>query len=159
MVNEMANCVFTLPFNLRDPEEIKGVVKSRFISRLLIMPIVGAYPDPDLQVTRLLTEKFSSDPPPSPEYYLEAQSQELATLYHLFFKYLFETVRETIDASKMTEIIVPREWQRHLSDEVINQGKTMNNRNVLYQDVVNRVKEDNMLKKARARVRSSPFWE
>src|SRR5260370_2359227 len=75
MVNEMANCVFTLPFNLRDPEEIKGVVKSRFISRLLIMPIVGAYPDPDLQVTRLLTEKFRSYPPPYPEYYLKPQSQ------------------------------------------------------------------------------------
>src|SRR5260370_38648064 len=82
MVNEMANRVFTLPFNLRDPEVTKGVVKSRFISSLLIMPLVGAYPDPDPQVTGLLTEKFSSDPPPSPEYYLEAQSQELATRYH-----------------------------------------------------------------------------
>ena len=33
MVNEMANLMFTLPFNLRDPKETKGVVNSRFISR------------------------------------------------------------------------------------------------------------------------------
>src|SRR5260370_32083550 len=33
MVNEMANRVFALPFNLRDPRETKGVVKSRFINR------------------------------------------------------------------------------------------------------------------------------
>ena|SRR5258708_38535945 len=33
MVHEMANHAFTLPFNLRNPEETKGVVKFRFISR------------------------------------------------------------------------------------------------------------------------------
>ena len=51
---------------------------------------------------------------------------------------------------------VPRVWQRYLLDEATNQGEAMSNREALYQDVVNRVKGDNIFKGARE-VRSCPF--
>ena len=114
------------------------------------MFVVGAYPDPDPQVMELLTEKFS---PPVAGYYPGVQTQELVIRYHLFFKHLFDTVRENIPAPVMS---VPRVWQRHLLDEAINQGEAMSNREALYQDVVNRVKGDKIFKGARE-VHSCPF--
>ena len=108
MVNEMANHVFTLPFNLQDPKETKGVVKVCDSSTdLLIIPVVGAYSHPDLQVLDLLTEKFSPDPLPGIERHLdlEVQTQELAMRYHMFFKHLFDTVREKIELLKMKTLL------------------------------------------------------
>ena|SRR5260221_14618965 len=125
--------LFTLPFNLRDPKETKGVVKFSIPSAgLLIMPVVGAHSDPDPQVMKLLTDIFSPDLPPTAKYYLEVKTQELSIRHHLFFKHLFDAVRETIDALEMTEIIHPQGWQRHFSDKVTNQGEMMSNRKVLY---------------------------
>src|SRR5260370_36764522 len=120
------------------------------------MASAGAPPDQDPQLTMRLTEKFNPPLPPTAAHYPVAQDHELLVRYHLFFEHLFDTVRESIEMTP--EIMAPHVWQRHLLDEAINQGKTktMNNRKVLYQNVVNRVKGDNMLKEAR-RVRSCPF--
>ena len=53
------------------------------------MPVVRAYPHPDMQVMDLLTYKLSPMPLPETEGYLE---QELVMRYHMFFKHLFDTV-------------------------------------------------------------------
>src|SRR5260370_27886659 len=117
------------------------------------MPVVGAYPHPDSQVMDLLTDNFSPEPLLKKEHYIKVQTQELVMRYHMFFKHLFDTVREKLGSLETND---PAKWQTYLSDNAIDQ--TLSNRQVLYQDIVNRVKADDILKKARE-VRPCPFWE
>ncbi len=110
---------------------------------LLILPIVGAYPQPDVQVVGLLTENFSS-PIQTPEDRLELQAQGLTIRYYMFFKHLFDTVREQVEVLDGTNLL--QAWNSYLSGDA-NDGKS--NRDVLYQAVVDRVNCDNTHREAK----------
>ncbi len=113
---------------------------------LLILHIVGAYPHPDPEIVDLLTEKFSSSAQP-PEDRLELQAQELTIRYYMFFKHLFDTVREQVRVLERTNLL--QAWNSSLSKS---------NRDVLYQGVVDRVNCDDTLREAK-KVGSRRFCE
>ncbi len=124
----------------RRPKVLSILVSS---AGLLILPIVGAYPHPDVQVVGLLTENFSS-PIQTPEDRLELQAQELTIRYYMFFKHLFDTVREQVEVLDGTNLL--QAWNSYLSGDA-NDGKS--NRDVLYQAVVDRVNCDNTHREAK----------
>ncbi|KAF8987022.1 hypothetical protein BDQ17DRAFT_1490436 [Cyathus striatus] len=110
MIDEMASLVFTLPFNLRNPEEFKPL----------------AYPPPDDAVSKYMLEE---------ECYETARSRVFVFLKHLFVETLNELRTHKAEGPPKTTEELASWWKIHLLKTEPETGKTR--RTILYDRIVN----------------------
>ncbi|KAF8992357.1 hypothetical protein BDQ17DRAFT_1332330 [Cyathus striatus] len=109
MIDEMASLVFTLPFNLRNPEEFKPL----------------AYPPPDDAISKYMLEE---------ECYETARSRVFVFLKHLFVETLNELRTHKVDGPLKTTEELASWWKIHLLETEPETGKTR--RTILYDRII-----------------------